>query len=117
MIWLNTFLFFMANSVVFTAGFVVYAIILSLAGKSGKVVKVFGGFLAYLIFAALLVSPLFWDASVVIEFRKSVKSDDIYFFYFFVCYALSIIPGALLFKRKYLAGLKRLGYFEKRGLR
>jgi hypothetical protein len=38
-----------------------------------------------------------------------------YFVYFFVCYALSIVPGALMFKRKYLPGLKKLGYFAKRG--
>nr|AJP18182.1 hypothetical protein pVPH1_0010 [Vibrio parahaemolyticus] len=44
-----------------------------------------------------------------------VKADDIYFVYFFVCYALSIVPGALMFKRKYLPGLKKLGYFAKRG--
>lgn len=115
MIWINTALFFMAYSLVFVAGFIVYAVILSMTGRSAKVVRVVGGGSAYLLFAALLVSPLFWNSEATSEFRKMVKADDIYFIYFFVCYALSIVPGALMFKRKYLPGLKKLGYFAKRG--
>ncbi|AVF73863.1 hypothetical protein DI392_13885 [Vibrio albus] len=105
----------MTYSLVFVAGFIAYAGILSMTGRSAKVVRVIGGGSAYLFFAALLVSPLFWSADFTSEFRNMVKADDIYFVYFFVCYALSIVPGALMFKRKYLPGLKKLGYFAKRG--
>lgn len=117
MILLNTALFFMAYSLVFVTGFIVYAAILSMTGRSVKVVRAIGGGTAYLLFAGLLVSPLFLKADVTTEFQNMVKTDDTYFVYFFVCYALSIVPGALIFKRKHLAGLKKLGYFAKRSER
>lgn len=114
MIWINTALFFMAYSLVFVTGFIVYAGILFMTGRTAKVVRIFVGGTAYLLFAALLVSPLFLKADVTSDFQNMVKADDTYFIYFFVCYALSIVPGALIFKRKYLSGLKKLGYFARR---
>ncbi len=80
----------------------------------GKVIQIIGGLFTYLLFACLILSPLF-VASKYFEGRGvDYSADKIYVAYFMICYFLSVVPGIIYFKKKRLSELKDLGYFKRR---
>jgi hypothetical protein len=101
-------------SIILWIGFLVYAKILFYVGTSGFIVKIFGGFCAYLLFAGLLVAPLFLGLSIVGEWRHYFNTNTPYATYFIFLFLASTVPGALYFKRHHLENLRKLGYFTEK---
>jgi hypothetical protein len=114
MIWILTAIYFLLCSSVLWLGFWLYGKALAYLGKSGVVIKNFGGFVVYVLFACLLVSPLFLALSSMAQWREAFNSNPVYMVYFMLLFLLAAVPGGLYFKKHYLSKLKELGYFAKR---
>lgn len=113
MTWAYTATYFFSYAIVFCIGFYLYGQALLLLGKSGAIIRNLGAFIVYGVFSVFLVSPFFMPFSFLEEWRVIIKDDAVFMFYFGLCYILSIIPGGVYFKVRFLADLRHLGYFQR----
>lgn len=114
MIWILTAIYFLLCSAVLWLGFWLYGNALTHLGKAGSVTKNLGGFVVYVLFACVLVAPLFIAFSFMEDWRESFNLYPLYMIYFLLLFLLAAVPGGLYFKKHFLNRLKELGYFAKR---
>lgn len=114
MIWITTAIYSLLCSALLWIGFWLYGKALVYLGRSGVVIKSLGGFVVYMLFACVLVSPFFLAPVFIENWRDEVKSNVFYFVYFGICYLISVAPGGFYFRKRYLIELKEFGYFAKR---
>jgi uncharacterized SAM-binding protein YcdF (DUF218 family) len=114
MTWILTAVYFLCYVPVIWVGFLLYAKSLIYLGKKGFFAKNIIGFIVYIFFACLLISPLFIAFTMIDSWRMEFKTNNFYMIYFMVCFLLVPFPGGIYFKNKYLSNLKRLGYFSSR---
>lgn len=112
-IWTHTAAYFAAFSVVHWLGFWLYARALLSLGRNGGLAKSLFSFIVYLLFAALLVSPLFIAFSSMETWRLAFNEDSRYTAYFLIGFLIAPLPGGLYFRRHYLHRLRNLGYFKQ----
>lgn len=113
MMFLLVLALFTATSLIFWAGFVLYASLLLIFGRLGNIARVIGGGATYLAFALLLVLPILIGLSIN-NWREAFNENFWFMFFFMACYILSILPGGIFFKKHYLQKLKTAGYFRER---
>ncbi|WP_147232530.1 hypothetical protein [Marinobacter nauticus] len=114
MIWILTALYFFICSVLLWLGFWLYGKALMYLGGAGTIAKNLGGFVVYVLFACLLVAPLFVAFGFMEGWREEFNSNLLYMVYFLLLFVLAAAPGGLYFKKHYLNTLRKLGYFAKR---
>lgn len=114
MIWLTTAGFFALSAAYFCVCFWLYANILLRLGGSGWFAKNILGFMVYLLFSCVFVAPMLVVLAMFESWRIAFVSDPIYLVYFMCCFLLSVLPGAIYFKKRYLGRLRECGYFRKR---
>ncbi|CAM2742077.1 hypothetical protein [Vibrio mytili] len=115
MIWTTTFLFFLVSLSIIWVGFNVYARTLKVVGAvDNKFVKHTASILIYAIFSALLISPILFGLSYFSEWNIAFRENTMYMVFFLLCYILSVLPGALYFKKTHLESLRQLGYFKNK---
>ncbi|MFV8382844.1 hypothetical protein ACNO5E_01955 [Vibrio parahaemolyticus] len=114
MIWAVTLTYFVVASVIHWGGFILYGKALSFMGESGTFAKYVGGVIVYMLFACVLVAPLFIAPVFINGWREAFNSNVVYAVYFMVLFVLAALPGGLYFKKNFLSRLRRLGYFKKR---
>ncbi|BBK14977.1 MULTISPECIES: hypothetical protein [Gammaproteobacteria] len=114
MMWIVTAMYFVVVSGLLLVGFVVYGKTLFFLGRSGAFAKYVGGGIVYVLFACVLVAPLFIAPVFINGWREAFNSNVVYAVYFMVLFVLAALPGGLYFKKNFLSRLRRLGYFKKR---
>lgn len=113
MIWIQVIAYFTVCSVALFALFSGYAKLLYFVARFSNPVRILLGLVIYLVISCVLVLPL---AGLVMNetWRLAVKSNPVFAVLFLLGYLLSVVPGALYFKRRHLDKLKVLGYFKSR---
>ena len=114
MIWILTAIYFLLCSAVLWFGFWFYGKALAYLGKTGIVIRNLGGLFVYVLFACVLVAPLFIALNFIGQWREEFHSNPIYMIYVMLLFLFAAVPGGLYFKKHYLSELKELGYFAKR---
>ena len=114
MIWTLTVIYFLLCSLVLLLGFWLYGKALTYFGKSGVVIKNMGGFVVYVLFSCVLVSPLLIVFIFIEQWLEKLNANTIYMIYFIFLYLLSAVPGGIYFKKYHFSELRKLGYFAKR---
>ncbi|MFY0992953.1 hypothetical protein [Halomonas sp. C05BenzN] len=112
---MTTLLFFSAFSVMLIPAFGLYGKMLIAVGRVGGATKVVGGLVIYTLFAIVLMAPFLIDSNISRELRGHVHESNLFMVYLGACYVLSMVPGVVVFKKRYLKELKRLGFFKGRG--
>lgn len=110
--WVSTAIYFSACSAVIWVGFRLYAKTLMYLGRRGSIAKNIAGLAVYVVFACLLVSPMFIAFSLIEPWRLAFDTEWNYRLYFMSCFLLAVVPGGIYFKNNYLSDLKTLGYFS-----
>ncbi|MCP5197342.1 MAG: hypothetical protein H6974_11230 [Gammaproteobacteria bacterium] len=113
MIWVQILSYFLVWSVIFIAVFTAYAKLLRFAARFSGLVQLVLGLAVYLIVACILVMPL-GGLAVNETWRLAVNASYMFHIIFLLGYIISILPGALYFKIRYMEKLKDLGYFKGR---
>lgn len=111
MIWLLTALYFLLWSPVIRFVFWPYGEVLIRIGQTGVIVKKLGSLVIGILFSCFIVSPLFSALYLINNHQIEAKSNLIYSIYLGACFLLSIVPGWLFFKKRYLSTLKALGIY------
>lgn len=111
MIWKITSLYFTFYSIFLLGGVIIYAKILLLFSRKRGVFKFSIIYLiAFLFIGVFIAFPIFLFLYIINNIDSEALSKNSFYWYFVVCYALSIIPGIIIFYKKYLKDLKKLGY-------
>jgi hypothetical protein len=110
-IWFLTFAFFLASAFFNMLGFWSYSNALLFTGIFNGVIKFIGGGIIYILFSIYFLSPLFLSLSFEL-WKEMYNTNIFYMVYIVILFGCSFIPGFKLFKRKYLARLKAIGYFR-----
>ncbi len=113
MIWLLTAVYFILCAAILWFGFYLYGRTLTYLGRLGIVTKILGGLVAYVVFACVLVAPMFIAFNFMEEWLAAFKTSPVYMIYFMFLFILSAVPGGVYFKNYYLVNLRKLGFFAK----
>lgn len=94
----------------------IYGKVLLVVGRAGVVVKMTGSVVAWFFMSIVLVSPLFGGVKIGYNLLDIEIGDISFIIFTCLLYAMSVIPGVLFFRNKYLESLKALGFFvDRRG--
>jgi len=111
MIWLATLVYYSIWMTGYVLVFQIYGFFLLICGRQGWLVRNLGGLIIYAIVSCFIALPHF----IAFEYLDGVLSEfdknEYYIYYYVLCYAISLVPGLLYFKKKFLSRLRRLGYF------
>ncbi len=109
MIWFNAFLFFLIFCLYFI--FIVYVyskILVDISHKKG-LIKDLMGIIVYLLMIPFFGAPLI-IGSEINGYRELISKNNYYFFFNLICFALSLLPGILVFNKYYLKKAKRRNF-------
>lgn len=109
------FIFFAFMAIINFFGFRVYYIMLRQYNRMNISVRDVVVFLVYIAFSAYLIAPIIISLSYFESWRKLINSSTSFLVYYLILYIISVLPGAINFKIKYLAELKRMGLFKNKG--
>lgn len=107
-------LYFLMWAVAFVPAFSVYARALTFSAKLPSPVGLTLALLVYLAFACLLLCPLVVGLVLKEAWRLAINSQRLLAIAYLTLYVLSVLPGALRFRRIHLDSLRSLGYFKSR---
>lgn len=113
MIYVYTALYFLVFGTLFYFLCDVYGSFLLMIGRKRRVVKHVAGALSYLLMSALVVSPLLLAYLHMDEAIKTVRKETVLFLFSGLLYGVSMTPGMVMFRKKYIAKLRRVGFFKK----
>lgn len=107
-------LYFLMWAVVFVPAFSAYARALTFSAKLPSPLGPALGMFVYLVFACLLLCPLVIGLVLKETWRLVINSQPLLAVAYLVLYVLSVLPGALRFRKTHLDSLRALGYFKSR---
>jgi len=107
--------FWLVCSPLFVLGFYAYYYALRLSKRISGIIR--GGYitLVYLVFSAVFVSPILISLGEFEGWRSWFNYSGVNMLLYLLLYLLSITPGMIFFKIRYLEELKKVGLFKERG--
>jgi hypothetical protein len=112
-LWVGVVLYFAAWALAWPMLLAAYAKALLAVAKLPVIFKLPLGLLTYLLFAAVTLLPVA-AISEINAWRTAVDEGSFFVVWFAIWHLLSFVPGAVLFRRRYIEPLKSAGYFKSR---
>lgn len=105
MIWLYAFLFFLIFCIYFIFINYIYSQILIAINKK-SLISDLKKIIVYMLMIPFFVAPLI-AGSEINGYKELVSNDNYYFIFNVICFALSLLPGFLIFNEYYLKQARR----------
>lgn len=112
MMWFKTFVFLIFNMIYMLIFFSVYAKILMKLGPNNNFFKSVFSFVLYLIFAVVLLLPLFNIKFFLNDFYYYVDNYKFFLYVSGLFYLFTCIFVIYYFNKKYITKLQKIGYFK-----